>query len=618
MHPTVTRTLAALLCSLALLASGAPASAQGTGTSPDTTVWDVQTPDEGVRHSGRLRALVFDLQEHDGRMFVAGKFLQVTSPEGRVIDQPYLAAFDLETGAMDETFRPEITGAIYAIALDDTDRMYVGGELDGGVVRLDPATGATDPTFQPDIDLDWGPRAVWDVEVAGGDVYVAGSFTSAQGTAARNFAKYDLDGALDPTWLPTADLDVVTPRLGGQLVFSLAIDLARDRVYATGKFGGVNGDDRAAYFAVIDPDTGELTDDPQGLPPDTLSHRSGFSMWQHDVQFAGSKVYVGGQGHQTLILDAATLQPENSFFTNRGVGDTYAGGDTQVIFVGETTLWSGCHCWGSVGEYPLGSYNDQPDGMMIYEEYRRWVLDFRDVNPFGQQLARGAYGVDLATQELTDTIFSMTGQAGAWALYEDSNGRLWMGGQFLSDPSNGHILSGLVRIDFDDDAPVPGPSGLESTLQTRERVVLHWDRVAGATYNIYRDGVLIDVDDNEWFTDLGLSEATTYTYSVSSITDGVESAPTTPISVTTAGTIVDTPAGLTSTYQSRRRVVIRWDPEWSTVYEVSVDGTPVGADTDGWYTIFDLQPGTTYSIGLTAERNGVRSTPATIDVTTNP
>ena len=83
---TAIRTIGGLICTVALLTSGAPALAQNTDTSPDVTVWDVQTPDEGVRHSGRLRALVFDLQEHDGRMFVAGKFLEVVSPEGLVID----------------------------------------------------------------------------------------------------------------------------------------------------------------------------------------------------------------------------------------------------------------------------------------------------------------------------------------------------------------------------------------------------------------------------------------------------------------------------------------------------------------------------------------------------
>ena len=603
---------------LSLLLLSGPSIAQAPNTSPDLGVWDVQTADESVRHSGSLRALIFDLQELDGRMYAAGKFLEVTSPEGDVISQPYLAAFDLETGAMIESFRPDISGAIYAIALDDQGRMYVGGELDGGVVRLDPNSGQIDTSFQPDIDLNWGPRAVWDVEVAGEDIYVAGSFTSAQGTPARNFAKYDMAGTLDPAWLPTADLDEGTPRLGGQLVFSLAVDSNRNRVYATGKFGGVNGNLDAAYFAILDPTTGELTSDPQGLPPETLSHRSSFSMWQHDVQFSGSKVYVGGQGHQTLILDAATLMPENAFFTNRGVGDTYGGGDTQVIFIGENTIWSGCHCWGSVGEYELGSYNNQPDGMMIYEEYREWVLDFRDVNPFGQQRARGAYGVDIASQQLLSTEFSMTGQAGAWALYEDSNGRLWMGGQFLSDPSNGHVLGGLVRINFDNDVQTPGPSNLESTFQTRERIVLHWDPVSGAdSYNIYRDGTLVDTDDNEWHTDTGLDPASSHIYAVSSVTAGVESALSTPVTASTIGVVLDAPTGLQSTFQDRGRIVVRWDRVAGSSYNIYLDGVLVGTDNDGWYTLFNLDPGTTYTIGLAAEFNGTESDVVTIDVATN-
>lgn len=400
------------------------------------------------RHTNQLRAIVRDLEEFEGNMYVAGKFLDVIAPDGTSSSQPYLARFDLDTGAWDSSFRPEVDDIIYAIEITEDGRLYAGGEMDGGAVLYDARTGARDTSFDPQIENSWGPPAVYDVEVVGDQVYLVGDFTEAQGEGLSNLARVSATtGELDPDWIPTADLDTVTPLWADSLVYAIAVDEALDRVYLAGKFGGINGNDDASYFAIVDPEDGELVPGlRQGLPKGIPNHRDGYSMWMEDVQFTEDRVYVGGNGHQTMTMRASNLGLLNTFYTNNGVGQQATGGDTQVIHVGESTVWSGCHCWSSVGPFQIGSYINGADGVMVEAEYEEWVTDFSTTNPFGQQDVNAGYGVDLATNQLVPLTFDLGGQAGAYAIVEDSLGRLWMGGQFSNVVSTGRSLSGLIRF----------------------------------------------------------------------------------------------------------------------------------------------------------------------------
>ena len=612
-----------------LLTGATPAAAQADSawrSNPDT-IWDVTNPDPNSRHTGPVRALVRDMQEHNGRMYVAGKFLEVKAPDGSTHGQPYLAAFDLETGAWISSFRPDVGGIVYAIEIAPDGRLFASGEMPGGVELFDAATGIKDPLFDPQIANSWGPPAVFDIELVGDDLYLGGTFTSSQGTALANLARVDAaDGTLDTSWLPTTQFDFVTPRIGGSLVFGLAVDAARDRVYLAGKFGGINNNTDASYFATLNTSDGTLVQGlPQGLPPGIPNHRTSFSMWMMDVQFRDAQVYVGGQGHQTMVLDASDLSLSSTSFTNRGVGDTYAGGDTQVIFIGEDTVWSGCHCWGSVGPFEIGSYINAANGVMVYEEYVEWVIDFRDVNPFGQQAAGGGFGIDIASETLVPVSFEITGQAGAYAIVEDSLGRVWFGGQYLSDSVTGRPIEGIARFSRTDDEPpvVPAPTGFLSTLQTRERAVLRWDLVPGAaSYEVTQDGVAQTPSASRWFTALGLAAGTTYDFTVQAVfADGTRSTATAPLSVTTIGIAVETPTGLTSTLQTRERAVLRWDNMGSGVsYQIRQDGVIVGTQTGRWFTALGLAAGTTYgfTVQVTYPNGAVSDETPPLSVSTLP
>jgi len=611
-----------------LLASASPAAAQAEAewrANPDV-LWDVTNPDLTSRHIGQVRALVRDMQEHNGQMYVAGKFLDVKAPDGTTYDQPYLAAFDLETGEWNSSFRPAVGGIVIAIEITPDGRLYASGEMPGGIELFDAATGAKNPTFDPQIANWWGPPAVYDIELVGNDIYLGGTFSSSQGTALSNLAKVDATtGTLDTTWVPTAQFDFVTPRIGGSLVYGLAVDEARGRVYLAGKFGGINENTDASYFATLNTSDGELTAGlPQGLPAGIPNHRTSFSMWMMDVQFSGNEVYVGGQGHQTMVLAADDLAISSTFFTNRGVGDVYAGGDTQVIFVGKDTVWSGCHCWGSVGEFELGSYISAADGVMVYEEYVQWVRDFRDINPFGQQPAGGGFGIDIATETLVPLSFEVTGQAGAYAIVEDSNGRVWFGGQYLSDSVTGRQVEGIVRFSRTDEVvpPVAAPTDFVSTIQTRERVVLRWDAVPGTTsYEVTQDGVTLTPSTSRWFTARDLTAGTSYDFTVQAVfADGSRSAVTEPLTVATDGFELDAPTGFVSTLQTRERAVMTWNGVLGAAeYEITQDGAVVATQSSRWFTARDLTPGTTYDFTVEAVfANGTRTAPTTpLSVTTD-
>ena len=602
-----------LLCSLALLmgvAAGIPSPAGavlgGEISSEPDLIWDVTTPDPGVRHTGPVRALVRDLVEYDGKMYAAGKFLDVLAPDGTTYSQPYLAAFDLETGVWIDTFRPVVDGTIYALEITADGRLYAAGELAGGVALYDATTGVRDSAFDPQIANSWGPPAVFDIEVVGNQLYAGGTFTRAQGTALVDLARLDATtGALDTGWLPITNFDTGTPRLAGRNVFGLAVDAARERVYLTGKFGGVNGDDTASYFATLDTTDGSLrTDVPQGLPAGITNHRQSFSMWMMDVQYRGDRVYVGGQGHQTMILDVDTLLPSHTFFSNRGVGDAGTGGDTQVIFLGTDTVWSGCHCWGSVGEYELFSYNSAPDGVQTYPEYAQWVSDFRTTNPFSQQPVRGGYGIDINSESLVPLTFGVGGQAGAYAIYEDSNGRVWFGGQYTGDAINNRPLHGIARFSPAGVVPV-APQNVRSTLQTRERIVLTWDNLDGATsYEISRDDTVIGNQTSRWLTDRTVTAGTTYTYTVrAQFADTTLSPPSQPVTVSTVGDPVNQAAqNVRSTLQTRERIVLTWDNlDGATSYEISRDDTVIGNQTSRWLTDRTVAAGATYTYTVRAQ-----------------
>jgi|GEM_PF-5832883 len=582
-----------------LVSSATSASAADIQVDPDQ-IWDVNGTWESG-HTGRIRAMVWDFQELDGKMYVGGKFLNVLDPTRQVEHaQPFLAAFDLVTGEWDSSFRPQLDGAVYAIDVRSDGQLVVAGEVTGGIVVLDPATGQIDDSFNAGITNSWGRPSVFDIDVVDNQIYAGGTFTAAQGVTLRRLAKFNVQtGSIDPNWTPITNFDEGM-RIGGELVYGLEVDVARDRVYVVGKFGGLNGNFDAAYFGILNTTDGAIKEDvPQGLPVNALNHSAegGFSMWQHDVQFRDDRVYVGGQAHQTLILDADTLLPavNHSFFTNRGFGDDWSGGDTQVMFLGENTLWAGCHCWGSVGPYQLGSYQADLTSIQTYAEFGTWLADFRTTLTPGQQKVKGLYGINLETNELEPNVFNLSGLGGAWGLYEDSLGQVWAGGQFES--GGGRALTAMARFSPEGVAVADVNVTSCEAIRDGNDVTVNWQADGDPEKFVVRRNV--NDGANYWRGALaGTQRSFVDSDRVGDLNYSVESRFNGSIVSVECETTIEVgadpvPENLRAARVEKRRVVLNWQA--NAAVEIEQNGQIIASDSDGWFTALSLEPGTGYT-----------------------
>ncbi len=123
---------------------------------------------------------VWDFAEIDGVVYMGGQFTTIRRWAGDDwVSQPYLAAFDAITGQPVPGFTPQLNGAVFTVeaSTDGGEFTEVNGAARKGLVAIDPTTGATVESFTTTIDGTQTP-AVMDLETVGGQMYVAGSFTT--------------------------------------------------------------------------------------------------------------------------------------------------------------------------------------------------------------------------------------------------------------------------------------------------------------------------------------------------------------------------------------------------------------------------------------------------------
>lgn len=141
---------------------------------------------------------IWDMEVVGDRVFVAGTFtsLQNTTGTNPVVSQPHLAAYNLDTGRIDTTFRPRFGGGgVTAVeASPNGSRLYVTGGFNtvNGVTKrkiasLNPSTGAPVAGFTANA----GAKATA-LAATNSTVYVGGNFKAVNG-AARS-ALVALDG----------------------------------------------------------------------------------------------------------------------------------------------------------------------------------------------------------------------------------------------------------------------------------------------------------------------------------------------------------------------------------------------------------------------------------------
>ncbi|MFK7919097.1 MAG: hypothetical protein AB8G14_13555, partial [Ilumatobacter sp.] len=136
---------------------------------------------------------VLAIAEHDGIMYIGGKFTQVEiAATGERFDQPFLAAFERETGEWISSFTPTIDGNVWDLKVTDDGQLIVAGQfrnVDGaantaGVAMIDLATGQVNPNWSVNLVVTgttrWALGRTLDIE--GDLLYIGGNFTRITGT----------------------------------------------------------------------------------------------------------------------------------------------------------------------------------------------------------------------------------------------------------------------------------------------------------------------------------------------------------------------------------------------------------------------------------------------------
>ena len=697
--------------------------------------WGVDGLDPG---SGNFQyySPVFALEEVGDTMITGGKFLEVTNGV-ETHAQPYLAAFDVETGDWVPTFTPDVTWSVFDLASDPArNRVFVGGEFPSvngdssasGFAALNPTTGALDPTFDVEVGTFGGsqPR-VHALEVADDYLYIGGYFSWIRGADGQQvqvsrLARVSLaTGIVDSNW---------TPPVSGGSVWEIVVDQVRGRVLLGGTFSTVNTTATAA-FAMVETSDGSLSDYDTDFG--LFYYGQGTYSFASAMAVTDDRLLIGGQRHRLVVTDL-DLNVISVHVTNRyNAENAGRGGDIQAIEVSGDVAFVACHCWGQINR-------ELPDKTPTDE--------FTDV--------RSVYAVDITTGELLDWFQpDFSGVSGPWALRVDRDDCLWVGTDAVQSGqqtgrgviklceadnlaarpgvsatlintdgtaenaavnaidsdyrTNAPIASGFavslegntphldidlgavrsvddvilwartdaerldlrnvhvwasptpfesnawqdlrndpdvteierlgdhgkkrtltlpvnvearyirIEADFRDlgvpkalqlaevavtgqDLPPTQPISVESTYQSANRIVLKWD--PKGPVDIYRDDVLIGSDSDGWYTDQNLESGTTFDYRVVTPA-GAEAT----VSASTSGGPPAVELTVTSTYQSRERVVLKWTPKGDV--EIYRDDVLVGTDSDGWYTDRDLEPGTTYTYRIESPAGTSATTEAT-------
>ncbi len=151
------------------------------------------------------------------RVIVVGNFTRVRNAGGSSITQPYIAAYDANTGRFDSGFRPAVDNFINAIDTDGSSLYIIGqfGQVDGEAHRRIAkinSNGSVNSQFT--AALGTTPSTV---AVANGKVYIGGGFTTVNNVSRQAFAAVDTTrGRLDS--VTDFDFSESTQNFGGLTV----------------------------------------------------------------------------------------------------------------------------------------------------------------------------------------------------------------------------------------------------------------------------------------------------------------------------------------------------------------------------------------------------------------
>jgi hypothetical protein len=201
------------------------------------------TPHVAADDSGK-QPRVLALAKRRGVVYAGGLFRKVQSPLRRITkDRHNVAAFQAATGAF-TSFAPKVNGPVWSVRTSPS-AVYIGGEfteVNGvprhGLAKLDPVTGAVDPSFKPPFRK----GRVTDLALVRGRLIAGGTFP-------RKLVALRPDtGRLTDYLEPRIEGNTVADGSLRPGVFRFAVSPNGTRLVAVGNFTHVNGKQRARAF----------------------------------------------------------------------------------------------------------------------------------------------------------------------------------------------------------------------------------------------------------------------------------------------------------------------------------------------------------------------------------
>jgi hypothetical protein len=236
----------------------------------------------------------------------------------------FLIKLDPNTGAVDPTFTqsPGLDGKISALALDGQS-LYVAGDFFNYrgasvayLIKIDATSGALDATFSQSTSVDNSPTAL---AVSASSLYVGGVFSNYRGAAVSNLIKLNkATGALDSGFAAAAQLN--------DIVATLLVSGAS--LYIGGDFSSY-GSTAARRLAKVDATTGALDTNftqSSGFDPTNfinLHHVNALSLQNSSLVVGGSfGTYRGTPANHVAKIDMATGVANAAFNAGSGANLT--------------------------------------------------------------------------------------------------------------------------------------------------------------------------------------------------------------------------------------------------------------------------------------------------------
>ena len=333
------------LTALAVLTPIAPAQAAGP-VGHTQLVPAVPRTDTPV-----VNGAIEDIVQWDDRVVLLGTFTQIRNRNGAFINQPYIAAYNIDTGLIDQSFRPTVDRPVLSAAVSaDGNSLYLVGMFNtiNGIGRRKIAR------LNPNGSLDTGLTANANSRVTsvvpssdGQHLYVGGFFARINGVDRGLIAKLDANtGAVDPAF----DLPI-TEGIGANALLkvqSIMLAPSDSRLIVVHTGNRVDGLLRESVV-VIDTNTNQVDDWQTDLWTDNLPRVGGVTrVTKGDISPDGTYFVVvsGSGGDRPPISDTAMAFPVDGgpgvepLWVSRNFDSVYSVAITEVaVYVGGHMRW---------------------------------------------------------------------------------------------------------------------------------------------------------------------------------------------------------------------------------------------------------------------------------------